>query len=104
VYSLLTFVNQRIGKICIILCHKYIDMIRTSIALLILALTALGISCSSSDISEEPQSTSQEPSSGSHAFQELYEKGVDRHLGTIKPNSSVITGLGVTQHLFSGID
>ena len=79
-------------------------MIRTSIALLILALTALGISCSSSDISEEPQSTSQEPSSGSHAFQELYEKGVDRHLGTIKPNSSVITGLGVTQHLFSGID
>lgn len=37
-------------------------------------------------------------------FQELYDQGVDKYLGTITPVSSVSVGPGVTEHVFSSED
>ncbi|WP_194976493.1 pectin acetylesterase-family hydrolase [Aquiflexum lacus] len=37
-------------------------------------------------------------------FQQLYDQGVDRYLGTITPVSSASAGPGVTEHVFSSED
>ncbi|MCS4436880.1 pectinacetylesterase family protein [Aquiflexum gelatinilyticum] len=55
-------------------------------------------------VEDEEQQPEIEPV-GSSAFQELYDQGVDRYLGTIKPISSAQAGpSGVTQYLFSNLD
>ena len=72
-------------------------MIHSKINYLIISLTAFFISCSDSDSTPEPTSTEQ-------AFQELYDQGVDRYLGTITPISSTPVGPGVTEHVFNSAD
>ncbi len=58
---------------------------------------AFSTSCSDSD-------SSPEPISGELPFQELYDQGVDRYLGTITPISSTTVGPGVIEHSFSNED
>lgn len=73
-------------------------MIQTKINYPLLGLTAFFMSCTDNEIDPEPPITSQ-------AFQELYDQGVDRYLGTITPISSAPAGPpGVTQYLFSNQD
>lgn len=37
-------------------------------------------------------------------FQELYDQGIDRYLGSFVPSSSVVVSPGLTEHTFSGVD
>lgn len=54
------------------------------------------MSCSNDDASSlVPEPESDVP------FQELYDQGIDRYLGTISPVESVAQGNGVTEHIFS---
>uniref|UniRef100_UPI0040473904 pectin acetylesterase-family hydrolase n=1 Tax=Algoriphagus sp. TaxID=1872435 RepID=UPI0040473904 len=68
-------------------------MIRTAMIFHLLVLAVLISSCSNAEIEDELPSTPR-------AFQELYNQGVDKYLGTIKPISSTAVGLGVIEHKF----
>lgn len=59
----------------------------------LLAVSALIMGCSPNEISTDELATST-------AFQELYDQGIDRYIGTIQPMSSKSVGLGVIEHTF----
>ena len=67
--------------------------------LLFLFLYVFSLSCSD----DEGQQAEIEPIE-ELPFQELYDQGVDRYLGTITPVSSSPAGPGVTEHIFSSED
>ncbi len=73
-------------------------MIRSNINLIpVLGILALCIGCS-----EDNELSDIEPINS--PFQELYDQGVDRYLGTFSPTSSEVVESGLTIHTFQGID
>ena len=62
-------------------------------------LAAFLMSCSDKD-----ETTSDIEPTAPLPFQELYDQGVDKYLGTITPISSTSVGAGVTEHKFSNAD
>ncbi|GAB5527799.1 MAG: hypothetical protein Roseis2KO_56710 [Roseivirga sp.] len=54
--------------------------------------------------SKEDEPTIQPDEPSSIPFQELYDQGVDRYLGTFTPTSSEIVSPGLKEHIFTGID
>ncbi|WP_338760507.1 pectin acetylesterase-family hydrolase [Bernardetia sp. ABR2-2B] len=68
------------------------------ITILTVILLAFLMSCSDKD----KNSSDTEPNEPL-PFQELYDQGIDRYLGTITPISSTTTG-AVTEHTFSSVD
>lgn len=54
--------------------------------------------------SDEDDTLSDVQSNEELPFQELYDQGVDRYLGTIMPISSAVVSPGVTEHTFSSVD
>ncbi len=77
-------------------------MIQSKIkSILFLCLVFISIACSDDDDSVTPVD---ETGSDELPFQELFEQGVDRYLGTITPISSSDIAPGVTEHTFSSTD
>jgi hypothetical protein len=75
-------------------------MLTSKIGFILFSLVAaLSLSCSP-DEGLQPEIAPVETS----PFQQLYDQGVDRYLGTITPISSTPTGPGVTQHVFRSED
>jgi hypothetical protein len=72
---------------------KYLKM---NLVLMLLALL-FNASCSEDDVDISVQETS-------IPFQELYDQGIDKFLGTISPVSIEALGGGVTEHIFSSED
>lgn len=70
------------------------------ITIALLAATLFLFSCSD-DEEVIAETASTEPTV---PFQELYDQGIDRYLGTINPISSTITSPGITEHVFSSDD
>jgi len=72
------------------------------------------ISCSNDDMSndelvdeaiiDEQPIDEDEMSSGLLVFQELYDQGVDKYLGTFTPTSSEEVSPGITEHFFENIE
>lgn len=68
-----------------------------SAAIVLLLIVVIG--CSSDDsVSVLPDENNVIP------FQELYNQGVDRYLGTISPISSISSSFGTTEHIFDNAD
>lgn len=70
----------------------------------VVALNVLFLSCSSGEVSKEFEESATELPNTPRVFQELYDQGIDKYLGTIKPISSRVAGLEVTEHIFSAED
>ncbi|SEJ56294.1 Pectinacetylesterase [Cyclobacterium xiamenense] len=66
---------------------------------LFLSLFVVLLSCSE-DEGQQPEIAPVNPP----PFQQLYDQGVDRYLGTITPISSTPVGPGVTEHVFNSAD
>lgn len=71
---------------------------KINLNLTLLSLFLLSMSCGNDDANEISTEEPQVP------FQELYDQGVDRYLGTISPVNSISQGNGITEHIFSSED
>lgn len=76
-------------------------MNRLFLVSLVISISLFSISCSKSDpiIVEDNEVTP-----AVVPFQELYDQGIDKYLGTFTPDSSAVVSSGVTEHYFSGVD